>query len=90
MSRASRTLYVGNLPGDIRLIWEDVVLLSSGMDVENVVSFGILSRSRSRSPVDSQPRSKQDYRTPSRSHARLSQPRSPSDVHGRGWDDLIS
>ncbi|KAG6775036.1 hypothetical protein POTOM_018460 [Populus tomentosa] len=57
---------------------EDVVLLSSGMDVENVVSFGILSRSRSRSPVDSQPRSKQDYRTPSRSHARLSQPCSPS------------
>ncbi|KAJ6928680.1 serine/arginine-rich splicing factor SR30-like isoform X1 [Populus alba x Populus x berolinensis] len=48
------------------------------------------SLSRSRSPVDSQPRSKQDYRTPSRSPSRLSRPRSPSDVHGRGWDDLIS
>ncbi|KAJ6918168.1 hypothetical protein NC651_012409 [Populus alba x Populus x berolinensis] len=55
------------------------VLVAAHSEVE--VALKLLdqgSRSRSRSPVDSQPRSKQDYRTPSRSPACLSRPHSPS------------
>ncbi|KAJ6757114.1 PRE-MRNA-SPLICING FACTOR SF2-LIKE PROTEIN [Salix koriyanagi] len=55
---------------------EDLVLLSSGMDGEDAFSFGILSHSRSRSPLASPPRRKHGHRTPCISPGRVS--RSPS------------
>ncbi|KAJ6883432.1 hypothetical protein NC652_030610 [Populus alba x Populus x berolinensis] len=56
----------------MQLSWEDVALLSSGMDGEDAFSFGILSLSRSRSPLASPPRRKHGHRTPSISPGRVS------------------